>query len=174
MAKKDKARPKQTKRNHPGLPHLDESGAARMVDVAGKDVTHRVAVAEAFVRMSADTLELLKDGAVEKGDAFAVARIAGIQGAKKTSELIPLAHPITLTHVAIKIEPRLHDGGVYIEARVESLGLTGVEMEAMTAAATAALSLYDMVKKYERGVAIERLQLQMKTGGLSGTYIREG
>lgn len=155
------------------LPHLDETGAARMVDVGGKDITHRVAVAEAFVRMSGDTLQLLIEGAVKKGDALAVARIAGIMGAKRTSDLIPLAHPIELTHVAVKVEPRLHEGGVYVEARAECRGLTGVEMEAMTAAAAAALSLYDMVKKYERGVAIERLQLQMKTGGQSGTYVRQ-
>lgn len=171
MAKAKK--PKVKQEANAKLPHLDEHGAARMVDVGGKDVTHRVAVAEAFVRMSGDTLQLLEAGAIKKGDAFAVARIAGIMGAKRAADLIPLAHPIALTHVAVKVEPRLHEGGVYVEARAECRGLTGVEMEAMTAAAAAALSLYDMVKKYERGVVIERLQLQMKTGGQSGTYIRE-
>jgi cyclic pyranopterin monophosphate synthase len=154
------------------LPHLDERGAARMVDVGEKPATHRVAIAEAFVRMKAATLELLETAALEKGDAFAVARIAGIQGAKRTAELIPLAHPLALTHVAVEIVPDRKAGGVRIETRVETTGPTGVEMEALTAAASAALSIYDMAKKHDRGMVIERVQLLMKSGGRSGTYRR--
>lgn len=143
-----------------------------MVDVGGKPDTRRVAVAEVFVRMKPETLALLESAALAKGDAFAVARIAGIQGAKRTAELIPLAHPLALTHVSVALEPRRDEGGVHVEVRVETVGPTGVEMEALTGAATAALALYDMAKKTDRGMVIERLQLRMKTGGASGTYER--
>ena len=155
------------------LPHLDERGMARMVDIGAKPRTHRIAVAEAFVRMKAETLELLQDGKLEKGDALAVARVAGIAGSKRTADLIPLAHPITLTHAAVDVslEPERH--GVRIESRVETVGSTGVEMEALVAAATAALALYDMAKHHDRGMVIERLELKMKSGGRSGTYLRK-
>jgi cyclic pyranopterin monophosphate synthase len=154
------------------LPHLDARGKARMVDVGDKPSTKRTAIAEAFVKMKPETLELLETSALEKGDAFAVARIAGIAAAKKTPDLIPLAHPIALTHVSVEVEPVHKDSGVRVEARVETTGPTGVEMEAMTAAAAAALSIYDMAKKHDRGMVIERLQLLLKSGGRSGTYRR--
>jgi cyclic pyranopterin phosphate synthase len=154
------------------LPHLDARGRARMVDVGDKPSTKRTAIAEAFVRMKPETLELLESSALEKGDAFAVARIAGIAAAKKTPDLIPLAHPIALTHVSVEIEPVKKASGVRIEARVETTGPTGVEMEAMTACAAAALSVYDMAKKHDRAMIIERVQLLLKTGGKSGTFRR--
>src|SRR5262245_30660977 len=139
-SKTPKAKAKQA------LPHLDEDGAARMVDVGAKPSTHRVAMAEAFVRMSPNALKRLSEGNLYKGDALAVARIAGISGSKKTSELIPLAHPISLTHaaVAVTLEPELHR--VRVETRVETVGTTGVELEALVAASTAALAIYDMAK----------------------------
>jgi cyclic pyranopterin phosphate synthase len=145
-----------------------------MVDVGEKPDTARVAIAEAFVRMKRETLALLKSAALEKGDAFGVARIAGIQAAKKAPELIPLAHPILLTHVSVQVEPVQNDSVVRIEARAETRGPTGVEMEALTAAAVAALALYDMGKKHDRGMVIERVQLLEKSGGASGTYRRLG
>jgi cyclic pyranopterin phosphate synthase len=154
------------------LPHLDERGHARMVDVGAKASTHRVAVAEAFIRMLPETLRRLEAGALAKGDALAVARIAGIQAAKKAWELIPLAHPIGLTHAAVDVSLEPERGGVRVETRVETVGTTGVEMEAMVAAATAALAIYDMAKAHDRGMVVERVQLVMKSGGKSGTYRR--
>ena len=154
------------------LPHLDERGHARMVDVGAKASTHRVAVAEAFIRMLPETLRRLEAGALAKGDALAVARIAGIQAAKKAWELIPLAHPISLTHAAVDVSLEPERGGVRVETRVETVGTTGVEMEAMVAAATAALAIYDMAKAHDRGMVVERVQLVMKSGGKSGTYRR--
>lgn len=156
----------------PGLPHLDARGAARMVDVGQKQVTHRVAVAEALIRLQPDTLGLLQKGGVAKGDALAVARIAGIIGSKKVAELIPLAHPLALEHVAVDVALRPDLGGVRVEARVECHGVTGVEMEALTAASVAALALYDMVKRHERGAVIERVQLLEKSGGVTGSFSR--
>lgn len=156
----------------PGLAHLDERGAARMVDVGAKPSTHRVAVAEAWVKVSAESLDRLTGGKNDKGDTLAVVRLAGIQAAKRTADLIPLAHPLLLTHVAVDItvEPASHR--VRIEARAETVNLTGVELEAMVAASTAALTLYDMLKSHDRGMVIERVQLVMKSGGRSGTYRR--
>ncbi|MBI4822202.1 MAG: cyclic pyranopterin monophosphate synthase MoaC [Deltaproteobacteria bacterium] len=156
----------------PKLPHLDSEGAAHMVDVGTKDATHRVAVAEAFVRMSPATVQAIEEGNLKKGDALSVARIAGILAAKKTADLIPLAHPLSLSHVAVDVKPEAE--GVRIEARVETRGPTGVEMEALVAAALAALSLYDMAKAAERGMVIERLQLMVKQGGRSGDWVRDG
>lgn len=152
------------------LPHLDEHGAAHMVDVGDKEESHRVAVAEAFVRLNAETVALLREGRVKKGDALAVARIAGIAASKKTSDLIPLAHPLAITRVAVDVD--VQDDGVRIEARVETRGRTGVEMEALTAASVAALSLYDMIKRYERGATIECVRLLEKTGGVRGDFRR--
>jgi cyclic pyranopterin phosphate synthase len=152
------------------LPHLDSSGAAHMVDVGGKDETHRAAVAEAFVRLGPDTVALLREGRVKKGDALAVARIAGIAASKKTPDLIPLAHPLAITKVSVDVN--VEDEGVAITARVETRGRTGVEMEALTAASVAALSLYDMIKAYERGATIERVRLLEKSGGTRGDYRR--
>jgi cyclic pyranopterin phosphate synthase len=154
------------------LPHLDAQGRAHMVDVGEKPATHRIAVAEAFVSMKPSTLALLEKGALEKGDALAVARIAGIQGAKRTSELVPLAHPLALTHVAVEVALNPKECGVRIEARAETTGPTGVEMEALTAAVCAALSIYDMAKKHDRGMEIGRVRLIEKSGGRSGTFRR--
>ena len=157
----------------PALPHLDDRGFARMVDVGMKPATHRVAVAEAFVRMKPETLERLRDGSLHKGDALSVARIAGVAASKKTSDLIPLAHPISLTHVAVEVTLESDRGLVRIETRAETMGATGVEMEALVSASTAALAIYDMAKAYERGMVIERVQLIMKSGGRSGTFRRQ-
>lgn len=174
-AQPKKARAKASRRvvEAEALPHLDGRGNARMVDVGAKPSTQRIAVAEAFVRMRPDTLRLLSEQALAKGDALAVARIAGIMAAKKTSDFIPLAHPLLLTHVAVELEPRPDDGGVRIETRVETTSPTGVEMEALTAATAAALSIYDMAKKHDREMVIERVQLLVKTGGQSGRFVRE-
>ena len=152
------------------LPHLDRRGQARMVDVGEKEETHRIAIAEARVRMAAETVRLLTEGAVEKGDALAVARIAGIAASKKVGDLIPLAHPILITHVSVELS--LEEEAVRIEARVETHGKTGVEMEAMTAVSVAALALYDMIKKADRGARVEAVQLLEKSGGRSGTWKR--
>ena len=152
------------------LPHLDESGAARMVDVSGKQPTRRVAVAEAVVELSSATADLLFSGGLEKGDALAVARIAGIMGAKRASDLIPLCHPLAITSVDLDIS-RVGEGA-HVEATVTTTGPTGVEIEALTAASMAALALYDMVKSQERGATISRVQLLEKSGGRSGTWTR--
>lgn len=152
------------------LPHLDEAGQAHMVDVGDKAATRRQAVAEALVRMSAESTAALFGGGLAKGDALAVARVAGIQAAKRTSELIPLCHPLALTGVEIDIVQV--DEGAHISVRVGTTGPTGVEMEALTAASVAALSLYDMVKSLERGVEIGPIRLLEKSGGRSGTWVR--
>lgn len=152
------------------LTHLDEAGRARMVDVGDKPVTRRVAVAEGLVAMPEGLVERLMAGDLPKGDAAALARVAGIMGAKKTPELIPLCHPIPIESVNISFEPNGH--GVEIVATVSSTGRTGVEMEAMTAVAVAALTIYDMVKGVERGVTIEHVRLRKKEGGRSGTWER--
>ena len=145
------------------LSHLDDSGAARMVDVGGKDVTDRRAVARAEVRMSGETVEAVKRGDTPKGDVLGTARIAGIQAAKRTAELIPLCHPLALSFVDVTAE--VEDDRVTLVAEARTSAQTGVEMEAMTAAAVAALTVYDMVKGIERGVSIESVELLEKTGG---------
>lgn len=152
------------------LTHLDEEGNARMVDIGGKQPTHRVAVAEALVVMSPATAEAFFGGTLPKGDALATARVAGIMGAKRTPDLIPLCHPIELTAVSVHLETA--DVGARIVATTETLGKTGVEMEAMTAVAVAALTVYDMVKGIERGVHIQNVRLLSKRGGKSGEWIR--
>jgi cyclic pyranopterin monophosphate synthase len=153
------------------LTHVDETGAARMVDVGEKAVTHRRAVAEAIVHMRPETLAMLVEGRAPKGDVFAVARVAGLMAAKRTSELIPLCHQLALTHAAIDLEPI--DGGVLIRATVETNDVTGVEMEALTAASVAALTLYDMCKAVDRGMVVDGLRLLRKEGGRSGVWTRE-
>lgn len=153
------------------LTHVDGSGAARMVDVAGKPVTHRRAVAGAFVRMRPETLAMIAEGTAPKGDVFAVARVAGIMAAKRTSDLVPLCHPLPLTHAAVDLEPA--DGGVRITATAETDGKTGVEMEALAAASVAALVLYDMCKAVDRGMVVTDVMLLSKEGGASGTWTRE-
>jgi len=152
------------------LTHLDAKGAARMVDVAAKPHTVREALAECTVRMSAATIEAVKAGTA-KGDALAVARVAGIMAAKRTPDLVPLAHPLPLTSVQVDFE--VGKESVRILARARVTGQTGVEMEALTAAAVAGLTLIDMTKGIERGVFIERVQLLEKSGGRSGRWIRK-
>jgi len=156
------------------LTHLDDTGAANMVDVVEKAVTERVAVARASVVMQASTLELLREGGMKKGDVLAVARVAGIQAAKKCADLIPLCHTLLLT--SVKLEFDLETGGdrVDILARCKVSGQTGVEMEALTAASVAALTIYDMCKAVDRGMEIRNVALLEKSGGNSGHWQREG
>ncbi|PTS85635.1 cyclic pyranopterin monophosphate synthase MoaC [Pseudomonas sp. HMWF032] len=154
------------------LTHLDSQGRANMVDVSDKAQTVREAVAEAWVRMRPETLQMIAQGDHPKGDVFAVARIAGIQAAKKTSDLIPLCHPLMLTSVKVELMPEGADA-VHITARCKLAGQTGVEMEALTAASVAALTLYDMCKAVDRGMVIERVRLLEKVGGKSGTFKAE-
>jgi cyclic pyranopterin phosphate synthase len=153
-----------------GFTHLNESGEVHMVDIGGKEVTDRVAVAEGYVTMSPGLVGRFFSGDLPKGDAAAVARVAGITGAKQTADLIPLCHPIPLTGVEVNLEPGGH--GIHITATVSTTGQTGVEMEAMTAVSTAALTVYDMVKSVERGVTIESVRLLRKAGGRSGEWVR--
>lgn len=150
------------------LSHFDDAGQARMVDVSAKADTLRTAKARAFVRMSRATLNALPDN--PKGNPLEVARVAGIQAAKKTSELIPMCHPLMLTHADVKIT--LKRDGVQIEAMAATTAQTGVEMEALTAASVAALTVYDMTKALDKGISIERIELVEKTGGKSGTWRR--
>ena len=151
------------------LTHLDSQGRANMVDVTDKAVTSREALAEARVRMRPETLRMIVDGAHPKGDVFAVARIAGIQAAKKTADLIPLCHPLMLTSVKVELVAE-GDDAVRILARCKLAGQTGVEMEALTAASVAALTLYDMCKAVDRGMVIEAVRLLEKQGGKSGHF----
>jgi len=153
------------------LTHVDSEGRSRMVDVTEKVQTRRIARAEAFVEMSAATLKLLRGNALPKGNPLETARIAGIQAAKKTSELIPLCHPLPLTHVDVSIA--LARGGVRVEATASTKAETGVEMEALTAAAVAALTLYDMCKAVEKGITIGNIRLLEKSGGKSGRWVRK-
>ncbi|HKS11788.1 MAG TPA: cyclic pyranopterin monophosphate synthase MoaC [Pseudomonas sp.] len=151
------------------LTHLDSQGRANMVDVTEKAVTEREAVAEARVRMLPQTLQMIVEGEHPKGDVFAVARIAGIQAAKKTSDLIPLCHPLMLTSVKVELAAEGSDC-VRIVARCKLAGQTGVEMEALTAASVAALTIYDMCKAVDKGMVIEQVRLLEKTGGKSGDF----
>jgi len=150
--------------------HLDDEGAPRMVDVGGKPVTARRAVAAARVRMRPDVLAALLDAGGPKGDAFTTARLAGIGAAKRTSELIPLCHPLPLDRVDVELEPERSDGTVRITVEARATARTGVEMEALTAATVAALTLYDMAKALQRDVVIERVELLEKSGGRSGSW----
>ena len=150
------------------LTHFDETGAARMVDVSGKEATVRVAVAGARVTMEHATLRLIVDRKVAKGDVFGVARVAGIMAAKRTPDLIPLCHPILIGSVSIEFNPDEAGSSVDITSTVESTGKTGVEMEALTAVSVAALTIYDMCKAVDRGMRIENIRLVRKSGGKSG------
>jgi cyclic pyranopterin phosphate synthase len=154
------------------LSHFDESGAARMVDVGEKAETHRVARASALVRMKPETLALIRDKRVAKGDVLEVARLAGIMGAKKTADLIPLCHPLPLTSVKLEFSYPSADS-VQIEATAKVFGRTGVEMEALTAVSVAALTVYDMCKAADRGMTIEAVRLDEKDGGKSGHFVRD-
>lgn len=152
-----------------GLTHLDEAGAARMVDVGRKPATERRAIAGGRIAMSREAAAAIRDGAVAKGDVLAVARIAGIMAAKRTADLIPLCHPLPLTGVEVALT--VEDDGVIVTATAATTGQTGVEMEAMVAASTALLTLYDMAKAIDKGMIIEAVRLLSKTGGKSGDWI---
>jgi len=156
--------------NGPTLTHIATSGEARMVDVSEKPATERSAVAEGRVVMSEATLELILSGNAKKGDVLGTARIAGIMAAKRTSELIPLCHPLALSKVTVDIEPNQKLPGCLVRATVKVTGPTGVEMEALTAVSVACLTIYDMIKAVERGVRIEGIHLVEKMGGKSGHY----
>ena len=150
-----------------GLTHIDETGRARMVDVSDKAVTTREAVAEGFVRMTSETLALAVSGEGKKGDVRAVAEIAGVMAAKRTSDLIPMCHPLAISKVEVRVEPG--DGGLAVS--VECRGRTGVEMEALAAVAGGLLTVYDMLKAAEKGMVIEAVRLVSKTGGKSGDWV---
>ena len=155
------------------LTHLDDTGRAHIVDVTEKAVSAREAVAESCVRMQASTLAAITDNALPKGDVMAVARIAGIQAAKKCADLIPLCHPLPLSSVRVELTPDAELPGIRIAATCKVTGQTGVEMEALTAASVAALTLYDMCKAIDRGMSIEHTRLVHKVGGASGEWHRE-
>jgi cyclic pyranopterin phosphate synthase len=157
-----------------GLTHLDSGGRAQMVDVSDKPDTERWAVARGRVAMQPDTLRLIEAGALEKGDVFAVARVAGIMAAKRTADLIPLCHPLSITHIEVRLVADAENSAVEIEAAVRTHGKTGVEMEALTAVAVAALTIYDMAKAVDRAMRIESIRLVQKHGGQSGDVILEG
>ena len=150
------------------LTHIDETGRARMVDVSDKAATAREAVASGFVRMNPETLALALSGEGKKGDVRAVAEIAGVMAAKRTSDLIPMCHPLALSKVEVRVEPA--DGGLSVTARVKTTGPTGVEMEALTAVSVACLTLYDMLKAVEKGMVIADVRLTEKSGGKSGDW----
>jgi cyclic pyranopterin phosphate synthase len=154
------------------LTHFDAEGRAVMVDVGGKADTRRLAIARGEIRMKESTLTRILDRDVEKGDVFAVARVAGIMGAKKTPDLIPLCHPLPIGSIQLDFTPHPGDGRVEIEARVSVAGKTGVEMEALTAVSTAALTIYDMCKAVDKEMEIGAIRLMEKHGGKSGTFIR--
>ena len=155
-----------------GLTHIDEHGAARMVDVGGKAVTRRKALARGQVRMSAEALRLVREGS-KKGDVLQVARIAGIQGAKRTADLIPLCHPLPLDSVVLDLQIDDAAGAVVVTATAATSGRTGVEMEALTAVSVACLTVYDMVKAVDKAMVIDQVLLLEKEGGRSGHWIRE-
>ena len=155
------------------LTHLDEAGHAHMVDVSEKAETARMARATATVQLAKATMDLLIAGNLKKGDALGVARVAGIMGAKKTSELIPLCHPLPITKVTVNLDPDQDSNQVLITATVKTKGQTGVEMEALTAATTAALTLYDMLKAVDKGIVISAILLDEKQGGKSGLWKRQ-
>lgn len=152
------------------LTHVDERGAARMVDVSAKDVTARVATAECFVRMAPATVAAIRDNSLKKGDALQVARIAAIMAAKRTPELIPLCHPLPISGIDVDLD--VQDEGVRVEVTARVTGRTGVEIEVLTGAAVAGVTLIDMVKSMERGVTIEQVRLLHKAGGRSGEWTR--
>ena len=155
------------------LSHLDEQGRARMVDVSAKEITSRIAIASGSIHMRAETLALILEDKIEKGDVFSVARVAGIMAAKKTSELIPMCHPLNITAVEIELTPQKEPARVDIEATVRVSGKTGVEMEAMTAVSVAGLTIYEMCKAVDREMTIGEIRLVKKSGGKSGTFIRK-
>ena len=156
------------------LTHFDAQGHARMVDVAAKPATHRIAVARGGIRMRPETLERIVTGGHRKGDVVAVARLAGIMAAKRTADLVPLCHPLALTRVEVDLWPDESSRSVECRARVETIGPTGVEMEALTATQVALLTVYDMCKAVDRGMTIESVRLVEKRGGKLGDWVRPG
>jgi cyclic pyranopterin phosphate synthase len=154
------------------LSHFDREGRARMVDVSAKPMTKRTAIASGRVLMKAQTLRRIVNKEIEKGDVLGVARVAGIMAAKRTGEIIPMCHPLTIDSVEVQFQPEFRRSEVQIETRVKSTGKTGVEMEALMATAAAALTIYDMCKAVDRGMIISDIKLIKKSGGKSGTYIR--
>jgi cyclic pyranopterin monophosphate synthase len=164
---------RERKVDRANLSHLDEQGRAKMVDVSDKDVTARIAVARGTIHMRTETLALILDDKIEKGDVFSVARVAGIMAAKKTSELIPMCHPLNITSVEIDLTPAKNPARVEIETSVRVSGKTGVEMEAMTAVAVAGLTIYDMCKAVDREMSIGEIRLVKKSGGKSGMFLRK-
>jgi cyclic pyranopterin phosphate synthase len=163
----------RTRRTQKKLTHFDAGGRAHMVDVAAKATTHRVAVAEGTIAMQAATLALILTGGHAKGDVLGIARIAGIMAAKRTADLIPLCHPLALTHVSLEFAPDGEDCRIGVTARVETDGKTGVEMEALTAVQIALLTVYDMCKAVDRGMTMTDIRLVEKSGGKSGVWRRK-
>ena len=155
------------------LTHFNSAGDAHMVDVGDKAVTRRRAVAEGMIHMEPSTLALIQDGGHKKGDVLGVARLAGIMGAKRTADLVPLCHPLALTRVEIELELRVSDSALYCRATVETEGRTGVEMEALCAVQVCLLTVYDMCKAVDRGMTIDAVQLLEKAGGKSGRWRRD-
>jgi cyclic pyranopterin phosphate synthase len=153
-----------------GLTHFDAKGDAHMVDVSDKAVTARVAVAEGYIKMAQDTFDIITEGRAKKGDVIGVARLAGIMGAKKTPDLIPLCHPLPITKVAVELTQAPDLPGLRIEATVKTTGQTGVEMEALTAVSTAALTVYDMAKAVDKAMEINGIRVVLKDGGKSGRF----
>ncbi|MCA0906729.1 cyclic pyranopterin monophosphate synthase MoaC [Ruegeria marisrubri] len=152
------------------LTHFDAQGQAHMVDVSDKEVTDRVAIAEGYIRMAPETFEIISEGRAKKGDVLGIARLAGIMGAKKTPDLIPLCHPLPVTKVAVELTLDPDLPGVRIQATVKTSGQTGVEMEALTAVSTAALTVYDMTKAVDKAMEIGGIRVLLKDGGKSGRY----
>lgn len=155
------------------LTHFDSAGHAHMVDVGGKSESHRVAVAEGWIEMAETTLQLIVEGGHKKGDVLGVARLAGIMGAKRTADLVPLCHPLPLTKVSVELSPALDRGAIHCVASAETFGRTGVEMEALTAVQVALLTIYDMCKAVDRNMVIDRVRLLEKRGGRSGHWRAE-
>ena len=156
------------------LTHFNQSGEAHMVDVGSKDATHRIAVAAGEIHMQPETLALIEQGNHKKGDVLGIARIAGIMASKKTSELVPLCHPIILTHIEIELETHPESNRVSCQAKAETVGQTGVEMEALCAVQNCLLTIYDMCKAVDRGMQINNVRLVEKSGGKSGHWQAEG
>lgn len=154
------------------LTHFNKNGRAHMVDVGGKEDTQRIAIAEGSIVMQPETLKMIKDGKIAKGDVLAVAQVAGIMAAKKTSQIIPMCHPLMLTNVDLNFTINENENKIIIQSKVKTMGKTGVEMEALTAVVAAGLTIYDMCKAVDRGMAIESIYLLEKTGGKSGYFSR--
>lgn len=152
------------------LTHFDAKGDAHMVDVSDKDITSRIAVAEGHIKMQRETFDIITEGRAKKGDVLGVARLAGIMAAKRTADLIPLCHPLPITKVSVDLEPDETLPGIRITATVKTTGKTGVEMEALTAASTAALTVYDMSKAVDKSMEIGGIRVMLKDGGKSGRY----